>query len=113
MILKRRKPERMGVRSEPQLRSPSHLKHVRGFQCCIAGKNGHVCQGPIEAMHVRSGTDGGLSVKPSDCWTLPGCSGAHREQHQIGEAEFQRRYSIDMRAIAQALWQRSPHKPRA
>lgn len=109
MILKRRKRERMGLREEPQYRNARYLKHVRGFQCCIAGKNGHVCEGKIEAMHVRSGTDGGMAVKPSDFWTIPGCSAAHREQHQIGEPAFERKYGISMKAIAERLWKHSRH----
>jgi hypothetical protein len=111
--IKARTRPRMGVRSAPHLRSPSHLQHIRSLACCIAGMDGHVCEGPIEAMHVRGGTDGALAVKPSDCWTLPGCSGAHRLQHQIGEQAFQKRFSIDMKAIASALWRRSPHRHKA
>lgn len=114
MIPKRRKPERMGVRASAQLRSPSHLRWVRGHFCAIAGKNGHICEGRIEAAHVRTGTDGGMGVKPSDNWSIPLCSAAHIPiQHQVGEAEFERRYGLNMKQIAQALWAKSPHRPRS
>lgn len=48
-------------------------------------------------------------MKPGDEWTIPGCSGAHRYQHQIGEPAFERAYGIDMKAIAEMLWGISPH----
>ena len=110
MIPARRKKPKLGLRKVPQIRRPSHLTWLRGHECAIAGRNGHACEGRIEAAHVRAGTDGGLGVKPSDCWTLPLCTSAHALQHQIGEAEFERRYGIDMKAIASALWARSPHR---
>ena len=51
----------------------------------------------------------GMGVKPSDCFVIPLCSAAHREQHNVGEAEFQRIYGINMRRIADSLWLKSPH----
>lgn len=108
-----RKRQPLGVRGEPQIRCPSHLAWVRRHECCIAGRNGHVCEGRIEAMHARNGTDGGMGVKPSDIWTIPGCSGAHHEQHQIGEPAFERKYRLSLREIAALLWQKSPHRLKA
>lgn len=106
--LRRRKPEKLGVRKEPQVRCPAHLKFVRGFVCSIHDK--HECEGGIEAAHCRTGTDGGMGVKPSDYWAIPLCSGAHREQHAIGEAAFERTYGIDMKAIAERMASVSPHR---
>lgn len=105
MILpKRRKPEKHKI--GPQVRSDPHLKWIRGFTCAVANKGG--CGGRTEAAHVRTGTDGGMGVKPSDCHVIPLCSIHHGLQHQWGEAEFERRYDIDMKKIANAMWQRSP-----
>lgn len=113
-FLKRRKPEPMNVREAPQIRCPSHLAWVRGFQCSVIDKrSAHECFGKIEAAHVRTGTDGGMGVKPSDCFVIPLCSAAHREQHQVGEAEFERIYGISMRRIADQLWRKSPHRFKA
>lgn len=109
MIPKRRKPAKMGLRQAPQIRSASHLAWVRGHECSISGKAGHICFGKIQAMHARIGTDGGMGVKPGDNWTLPGCADAHQEQHAIGEQSFEAKYGISMRAIAEQLWLRSPH----
>lgn len=103
---RRRKSPSMKVRERPQVRLPAHLKWIRGHECAIAGK--HDCEGRIEAAHVRGGTDGGLGVKPSDWWTIPLCSAAHAEQHRTGEAAFQMRYKLNMKATARGLWLRSP-----
>lgn len=116
----KRKRAKMGVRESSVVRCPSHLKWVRGHECCIAGRFrsgtpqepqlvGHTCEGRIEAMHVRCGTNGGTALKPGDEWTIPGCSAAHRYQHQIGEPAFERAYGIDMKAIAIIFWDQSPH----
>lgn len=104
----RRKHKALGLRSEPQIRNASHMKFVRGFECVIAGK--HECYGKIEAHHVRTGTDGGTSLKPGDNWCIPACSAAHREIHDHGELTFEMRRGVDLKAIAAALWRRSPHR---
>jgi len=110
MTLPRRKPPKMKVREEPQVRCKEHLKWVRGHVCAVAGRRDHQCSERIEAAHVRTGTDGGMSVKPSDCYAIPLCSDAHAEQHRIGERAFELRYGIDMRKIADELARRSPHR---
>ena len=131
MIPKRRTREKMGVRHSSVIRCQGHLAFVRNRMCAINGKTywgkvppesdwakldpnmdavyEHDCSNRIEAAHVRIGTDGGIGMKPSDCWTIPLCSSAHREQHKIGEAPFEKRYGIDMKKIAADLWRISPH----
>lgn len=108
-MIKRRTRPRMGVRESPWYRSQGYRAWVAGFECAIAGKNGHVCVAKSVAAHTRTGTDGCKGEKPSDWWCIPLCdnlmgSGAHPEQHNIGEAAFERKYGIDMKAIAQQLW---------
>ena len=75
------------------------------------------CDGmPIEAAHVRTGTDGGAGMKPSDRWAISLCSAHHREQHQVGETEFELRRGISMKALAEEFFAKSPHRrkyPRA
>lgn len=110
MILpKRRKAEKH--KKAPQLRSPSHLQWVRGHECAIAGR--HECKGRIQAAHVRNGTDGGMGVKPSDCFVIPLCEAAHEWQHFIGEQAFELATGIKMRGVADALWRVSPHRRKA
>lgn len=112
ILPKRRKPQKLGMKEAPQIRNASHLRWVRGFDCACMDKPGMGCVGNIEAAHVRTGTDGGLGVKPSDCFAIPLCSAHHQLQHRIGEAEFERIMEIDMRAIADLLWIKSPHRPK-
>lgn len=118
MILRKKPKLRMNVRPSNIIRCPQHLVFVRNHECCIKdrqtplGTAVHICDGRIEAMHVRTGTDGGTGLKPGDNWTIPGCSGAHRHQHDIGEPRFEACWHIDMKAIAAALWKASPAKVR-
>jgi hypothetical protein len=109
MFLKRRKREPFGIREDAQIRSPGHLAWVRGHECAVRNE---FCSERVEAAHVRNGTDGGTSLKPSDSWALPLCSYHHRAQHQHGETTFSRHYKINMKEIAADLWKRSPHRLR-
>lgn len=103
--LRRRKPERMGVRVRPQIRSEGFKQFTRGYRCLIEGKAGHVCGGKIQFCHVRKGNDGGMGVKPSDCHGVPICAMGHvPDQHQHGEAAFERAYGVDLNAEADGIW---------
>ena len=108
---RRQKRERMGVREAPQFRCPGHLQWIRGCKCALEGRAGHVCAGPVEAAHVRTGTDGAMGVKPSDYWAVPFCrDGAHAPQHSVGEAAFERANKIDMKSLARQYAAISPHR---
>lgn len=114
MIPRRRKPKKMGVRGEPQVRCPGHLKWVRGHECACSGRVEcgvvSACSSKIESAHVRTGTDGGMAIKPGDNWVIPLCSYHHALQHKQGEPGFEKVFRIDMKKIAQDLWFRSPHR---
>lgn len=112
MIPKRRKPEKLGIKDTPQIRSSGHLAWIRGHECSVRG-TGVNCFGRIEAAHARMGTDGGLSVKPGDNWTLPLCSEHHAMQHRVGELQFEKLHKISMKSIAEQLWLKSPHRLKA
>lgn len=86
-------------------RSPAHRKWVRGHACCGCGG-----MTAIECAHVRTGTDGGTGMKPSDVWCLALCKACHTKQHQIGEAAFERETGIDMKKLARAFTRSSPHR---
>lgn len=83
-----------------------HRSWVKTHHCSVPGCSNH----SIICAHVRSGTDGGCGLKPSDRWTISLCVDHHMEQHQIGEAEFQANYSIDMRALAIEFARKSPYR---
>lgn len=86
-------------------RSPAHRAWVRNHGCAACGS-----VTAIECAHVRLGTDGGMGQKPSDKWCISLCRDCHSEQHRIGEASFEVRHGINMRALAEAFLRASPHK---
>ena len=84
---------------------PAHRAWVRRHHCSVPGCKNQ----PIECAHVRLGTNGGIGLKPSDRFTISLCRLHHAEQHQIGEAAFQKEYGMDLLAIARDFARRSPH----
>lgn len=110
--LKRRKPTGSGIRRAPERSFPSHLAWCRGFECAIAGKNGHVCSERIEAAHIRVGGNAGTGLKPADTRVIPLCSEAHKLQHSLGEKSFDRRFGIRSGELADELARISPHRHR-
>lgn len=94
------------IQSAKRVRSEAHLRWVRSHRCCVS-----YCQGmPIQAAHVRSGTDGGTSLKPGDDWTISLCADHHRRQHTFGESAFEKDFGIDMKALAIEFAQKSPYR---
>ena len=82
---------------------PKHLAWLRSLGVCICcGRN--FLAGGIAAMHVRCGTDGGTSLKPSDRFALPGCNECHARQHQVGELAFWSALGIDPLDYAARFW---------
>ena len=85
---------------KPNLRRRiDHLAFVRQLPCVACGK-----AAPSEAAHVRTGTDGGAGVKPSDRYTVPLCTLCHAKQHRIGELRFWSALRIDPLNVAWRLW---------
>ena len=106
------KVPRRGVRAQDD-RNPEHLKWIRSMRCAVQG-----CEGRSQAAHVRMNTGGGTGMRPGDEWTVPLCGpggwgpgseGHHAEQHRVGHAAFDRRYDLDLRAMAERLAAESPH----
>lgn len=106
MIPKLRKRPKMMVKEPAAIRAPGFLAFVRRHQCCCVEVDPTGCEGEIEAAHVRRGTDGGVGMKPSDCYALPLCSGHHGEQHRTGEQTFEKKYRFAMKSVADRLWRR-------
>ena len=83
----------------------AHRSWVRRHRCSVRG-----CRKlPIECVHVRNGTDGGVGLKPSDKWTISLCQFHHLEQHAIGEPAFEAKYDLDLRELASEFARRSPY----
>ena len=76
-----------------------HLTFVRQLPCVVCGR-----AAPSEAAHVRSGSDGGAGMKPSDRYTVSLCSDCHALQHQFGELTFWSTIRIDPLNVAFRLW---------
>lgn len=89
-------------------RSPGHCNFVRSHECSVPGCGGR----PIEVAHVRTGTGGGMAVKPSDRWVISLCRDHHSEQHRIGERSFETAAGINMKALAEEFARQSPHWPK-
>src|ERR1700751_1152057 len=85
---------------KPNLRSRvTHLAFVRLLPCVACGK-----AAPTEAAHVRTGTDGGVGMKPGDRYAVPLCTACHANQHRIGELTFWSALRIDALNVAARLW---------
>jgi hypothetical protein len=76
-----------------------HLAFVRQLPCVACGK-----AAPSEAAHVRTGTDGGVGVRPGDRYAVPLCASCHAKQHRIGELTFWSALRIDPINVALRLW---------
>jgi len=76
-----------------------HLAFVRQLPCVVCGK-----AAPSEAAHVRSGSDAGAGMKPSDRYSLSLCTNCHALQHQFGEQRFWSTVRIDPLNVAFRLW---------
>jgi hypothetical protein len=80
-------------------RRMQHLAFVRQLPCVACGK-----AAPSDAAHVRTGTDGGLGMKPGDRYAVPLCTTCHAKQHRIGELTFWSALRIDPLNVAMRLW---------
>lgn len=102
---RRRKVTKSGIERGPKREWPRHRAFVRRFGCSVP-----LCDtgAPIEFAHIRSAANAGTGLKPHDAFGVSLCSEHHREQHQIGQAEFERRYQIDLGKLAAEFVRASP-----
>ena len=82
-----------------QRRRSQHLAFIRQLPCIVCAK-----AAPSEAAHVRSGSDAGAAMKPSDRYSVSLCSECHALQHQFGELTFWSTVRIDPLNVAFRLW---------
>lgn len=68
---------------EKRMRDAKHLKFIRQLPCCFCLR-----MDTVQAAHIRKGTDGGMGLKPSDCYVTPLCYDCHSRQHSKGEVTF-------------------------
>lgn len=98
----------LGHRRKPNKRSAwKHLAWIRCLPCTVRSI---ICDGGIEAAHVRNGLPpdakkGGIGLKPGDKWIVPLCHYHHfYEQHEMGELAFWALHGIDPVSLAERLW---------
>jgi hypothetical protein len=97
-----------GPRKTTSRSCAAHRAWVRRHRCSV-----HGCSRlPIECAHVRTGTDGGLGLKPSDKWTISLCQFHHLEQHTIGELDFEAKYDLHLQELAREFARKSPFDQR-
>ena len=92
----RKMPNRTG-----RFKSQRHRDYVRTFACSKCGETAG-----IEVAHVRLGTDGAMSRKPSDYFTVSLCKPCHTRQHSEGERTFWHGHNVE--AIMDAFVRTSP-----
>jgi len=101
-------PQRIKTKSDKAdkgKRSPAHRAWVRGHHCSVPDCH----EMPIECAHVRRANNAGMGFKPSDGITLALCREHHSESHR-GEQTFERKYNIDLMAMAHEFYLKSPHR---
>jgi hypothetical protein len=93
------------LRGKAKLRSPAHRAWVRSHYCCVpdCGSNN------IDCAHVRRAANCGTGMKPSDAYCVSLCRDHHMESH-AGEQTFERKYGLDLMALAREFYLKSPHK---
>jgi hypothetical protein len=94
-----KKPKR-----ETRFRSQRHLRHIRSHACVVCDADA-----PIEAAHVRLGSNAGMGFKPDDFRAVALCGGhdgCHQRQHSQGERTFWQ--GKDVEAIIEAFIRTSP-----
>ncbi len=69
----------------PIIRDRGYLDWLRDQPCAATNRFP-----PSDPAHVRSGSNGGTGMKPSDDNALPLSHNEHAEQHRIGEIAYWR-----------------------
>lgn len=104
-------PRRQNSRRDEEGRTfPQHLQWLRGRDCLVADKPGHVCAGKIEAHHVNEGHQRGMGQKAPDYYAVPVCSAAHAAIHTAGHKTWQLRHGVNLLDAAAAYAKASPHR---
>src|ERR1700681_3706475 len=99
--LKRPKP---GVEAPLRKIWPRHRRWVRSHGCCVP----HCYAADVEFAHLRSAANAGTGQKPHDAFGVSLCRTHHDEQHSLGVDAFERKYGIELWALAAEFARRSP-----
>jgi len=104
MLPSRLKRPKLGVHLPPRKVWPRHRRWVRSHGCCVPG-----CEAAsVEFAHLRCCVNAGMGQKPHDLFGVSLCCHHHDEQHRLGVDAFNRKYGIDLWALAAEFARRSP-----
>ena len=106
MLPHRLKRPKLGVQTPSRKVWPRHRRWVKSHGCCVPG----CCATTIDFAHLRSATHVGMAQKPHDGCGVSLCRTHHIEQHRLGVAAFERKYGIDLWALAAEFIRRSPDR---
>lgn len=96
------------LRGKTKLRSPSHRDWIREHFCSVPG-----CRRmPIECAHVSFAWSRGVGMKSNDGMTIALCKTHHGEQTRTAQRPFEKKYGINMEALAKEFYRRSPYRHR-
>jgi len=84
------------------IRSAKHLQYIRSQPCMIGQMSGS------QACHIRLLTDGGVGLKPSDCYVLAMEYRYHKMSHDLGEVRFFKEWRINPFIYAKMYVKMSP-----
>lgn len=104
MLPNRLRRPKLGVQLPLQKIWPRHRRWVKSHGCCVPGC-GAVS---VDFAHLRSATNAGIGQKPHDIFGVSLCRDHHVEQHSLGVDAFDRKYGIDLWALAAEFARRSP-----
>lgn len=104
MLPNRLSRTKLGVQLPVQKIWPRHRRWVRSHGCCVPGCGAT----SVDFAHLRSATIVGMGQKPHDIFGVSLCRDHHVEQHSLGVEVFDRKYGIDLWALAAEFARRSP-----
>jgi hypothetical protein len=104
MLPPRLRRPKLGVHVPPRKIWPRHRRWVKSHGCCVPG-----CDATsVDFAHLRSASNAGTGQKPHDFFGVSLCRAHHDEQHALGVDAFDRKYRIDLGALAAEFARRSP-----
>src|SRR5947209_15556284 len=104
MLPHRLKRPKMAAREAIRKVWPRHRRWVRSHGCCVPE-----CRAvSVDFAHLRSAANAGAGQIPHDIFGVSLCRLHHDEQHRIGADAFNKKYEIDLWALAAEFARRSP-----
>jgi hypothetical protein len=101
---RRLKRPKLGVHAPPRKVWPRHRRWVKSHGCCVPGCDATI----VDFAHLRSCANAGTGQKPHDIFGVSLCRHHHVEQHSLGVDAFDRKYGIDLSALAAEFARCSP-----